>query len=238
MKVGSLFSGIGGLDLGLERAGMRVVWQSEIDPFASAVLAARWPGVPNLGDVNSIDWSQIERPDVIAGGVPCQPFSSAGLRRGTDDPRHLWPAMFRAIRVLRPRYALVENVAGFVTSGLPTVLADLASIGFDAEWSLVSACSVGAPHTRRRLFIVAHSTTNDGTNQGRAATTLERPRRQLGRSRTAQRPTWLSEPALDRVAHGIPSRVVRPQLEALGNAVVPQVAEFVGRRIIGGDLSG
>jgi DNA (cytosine-5)-methyltransferase 1 len=89
LTVGSLFSGIGGLDLGLERAGMRVIWQSEIDPFACKVLKKHWPDVPNLGDIKKIDWSKCERPDVICGGYPCQPFSTAGKRRGNERPSAL-----------------------------------------------------------------------------------------------------------------------------------------------------
>ena len=125
LTVGSLFSGIGGFDLGLERAGMQVIWQSEIDEFASRVLKKHWPDVPNLGDITKIDWSEIERPDVICGGYPCQPFSTAGKRGGANDKRHLWPAMHNAIRVLRPRYALMENVRGHLSLGFGRVLGDL-----------------------------------------------------------------------------------------------------------------
>lgn len=91
MNVGSLFSGIGGLELGLERAGMRTVWQAEVDPYASRVLAKHWPDVPNLGDVARVDWDAVERPDLICGGFPCQPWSVAGQRKGKDDERWLWP---------------------------------------------------------------------------------------------------------------------------------------------------
>jgi DNA (cytosine-5)-methyltransferase 1 len=156
LTVGSLFSGIGGFDLGLERAGMKVIWQSEIDPFACKVLKKHWPDVPNLGDINKIDWTNIERPDVICGGYPCQPFSTAGKRGGATDPRHLWPAMFNAICLLRPRYALMENVRGHLSMGFDQVLGDLASIGFDAEWQVIPAAAVGAPHKRDRVFIVAY----------------------------------------------------------------------------------
>ena len=163
LTVGSLFSGIGGFDLGLERAGMKVIWQSEIDEFASKVLKKHWPDVPNLGDITKVDWTNIERPDVICGGYPCQPFSTAGKRGGATDPRHLWPAMFNAICLLRPRYALMENVRGHLSMGFGDVLADLASIGFDAEWQVIPAASVGAPHKRDRVFIVAYP--NDAGNR-------------------------------------------------------------------------
>jgi DNA (cytosine-5)-methyltransferase 1 len=156
LTVGSLFSGIGGFDLGLERAGMKVIWQSEIDTFASKVLKKHWPDVPNLGDITKVDWSKIERPDVICGGYPCQPFSTAGKRGGANDPRHLWPAMHNAICVLRPRYALMENVRGHLSLGFNRVLGDLAEIGYDAEWQVIPAAAVGAPHKRERVFIVAY----------------------------------------------------------------------------------
>src|SRR5690554_2041171 len=102
LTVGSLFSGIGGLDLGLERAGMTVAWQSEIDPYCVRVLAKHWPDVPNLGDITNIDWRNVEPVDLICGGYPCQPFSLASIRRGESGPRHLWPRFADALRVVRP----------------------------------------------------------------------------------------------------------------------------------------
>lgn len=155
MKFGSLFSGIGGLDLGLERAGMTCVWQSEIDPYASRVLAKHWPNIPNLGDINGINWNRVPAIDVICGGYPCQPFSYAGHRNGTDDPRHLWPRFFDAVRILRPRFALLENVPGHLSLGFGQVLADLASIGYNTQWDCIPAAAVGAPHLRDRVFVIA-----------------------------------------------------------------------------------
>jgi DNA (cytosine-5)-methyltransferase 1 len=156
LTVGSLFSGIGGLDLGLERAGMRVIWQSEIDPYACRVLAKHWPEVPNHGDIKRINWTDVVRPDVICGGYPCQPFSTAGKRAGEDDPRHLWPWVREAIRLLRPRYAILENVRGHLSLGGTRVLSEITALGYDAEWTIVSAASVGANHRRDRIFIVAY----------------------------------------------------------------------------------
>jgi hypothetical protein len=137
VTVGSLFSGIGGLDLGLERAGMTVRWQSEIDPYCCRVLAKHWPHVPNLGDVKTIDWSTVEPVDLICGGYPCQPFSLAGVRRGEADPRHLWPFFRDALRHLRPRFALLENVPGHLSLGFGRVLGDLAELGYDCEWDCI-----------------------------------------------------------------------------------------------------
>ena len=156
LTVGSLFSGIGGLDLGLERAGMEVIWQSEIDPYACKVLSKHWPEVVNHGNIKEINWQEVERPDVICGGYPCQPFSTAGKRRGEEDPRHLWPWVREAISQLRPRYAILENVRGHLSMGGLSVIAELASIGYDAEWRVVSAASVGANHRRDRIVIVAY----------------------------------------------------------------------------------
>ena len=167
LTVGSLFSGIGGLDLGLERAGMNVIWQSEIDPYACRVLSKHWPEVPNHGDIKTINWGNVVRPDVICGGYPCQPFSTAGKRRGEDDPRHLWPWVRDAISELRPRYAILENVRGHLSMGGLTVIGELANIGYDAEWRVVSAASVGANHRRDRVIIVAYPTqlhSNGGNN--------------------------------------------------------------------------
>ena len=233
LTVGSLFTGIGGIDLGLERAGMTIKWQSEIDPYCTQILAKHWPTIPNLGDIKTIDWYNVEPVDVIAGGYPCQPFSYAGNRKGTDDDRHLWPYFYDAIRILRPSYALLENVAGHVTLGFDRVLADLAAIGFDAEWSTVSACSVGAPHSRPRLFCLAYPTPNNEPHE-MPDTARRRHAPQPGRSRSAQnRPNWwLPESTLVPMVNGIPRHVVAGPLAALGNAVVPQVAEHVANIIL------
>jgi DNA (cytosine-5)-methyltransferase 1 len=267
LTVGSLFSGIGGFDLGLERAGMKVIWQSEIDTFASRVLKKHWPDVPNLGDITKVDWSKVERPDVICGGYPCQPFSTAGKRGGANDPRHLWPAMHNAIRVLRPRYALMENVRGHLSLGFNRVLGDLAEIGYDAEWQVIPAAAVGAPHKRDRVFIVAYpNNAGMGTQRrevqrqkssgqqkrqvvaqyvfGRRGAEMANAdgRRQqkcdaqigvvsiLSKSRERNNEWWEVEPNVGRVANGVSDRVDR--LKGLGNAIVPQVAEFVGALVV------
>jgi DNA (cytosine-5)-methyltransferase 1 len=172
LTVGSLFSGIGGLDLGLERAGMKVIWQSEIDAYANRVLAKHWPEVVNHGNIKEINWEEIERPDVICGGYPCQPFSTAGRRRGEEDPRHLWPWVREAIVRLRPRYAILENVRGHLSLGGLSVIGELASIGYDCEWRVVSAASVGANHRRDRVIIIAYP------QRQLANTNSERPHRE------------------------------------------------------------
>src|SRR6185436_6276502 len=157
MTVGSLFAGIGGFDLGFERAGFEIAWQVEIDPFCRAVLAKHWPDVRRYDDVRTVG-PELARVDVIVGGFPCQDISFAGAGAGLAGARSgLWDEFHRLIRTLRPRWVVVENVAALLQRGIDTVLGALARLGFDAEWSCLSACSLGAPHVRRRVFIVAHT---------------------------------------------------------------------------------
>ncbi len=156
MRVGSLFSGIGGFDLAAEWIGWSTAWFSEIDPFACAVLAHHWPDVPNLGDITAVDFTTVEPIDVLVGGFPCQDISNAGKREGITGARSsLWKEYARAIRELRPRYVVVENVAALKSRGLDVVLGDLADLGYDAEWCVFGADDVGAPHQRHRIWIVA-----------------------------------------------------------------------------------
>ena len=239
MRFGSLFSGIGGLDLGLERAGMTCVWQSEIEPYACRVLAKHWPHIPNLGDIRGIDWTEVERVDLVVGGYPCQPFSYAGVRRGEDDPRHLWPMFAECLRVVRPRYALLENVAGHLTLGFGSVLADLAALGYDAQWDCIPAAAVGAPHLRDRLFVIATrrsvvaDTGHERLEELRVSACGDESRQPAScpnETKRSEGRRWPPEPELGRVAHGIPHRMDR--LKGLGNAVVPQVAEHLGNIIM------
>lgn len=167
MKLGSLFSGIGGLDLAVERAmGATTVWQVEYEPAPASILERHWPDAARYQDINDIDWSTVEPVDIICGGYPCQPFSHAGLRKGTNDPRHLWPRFADAIGVLRPQYAILENVAGHLSLGFDTVLADLASLGYDARWLTLRAADIGAPHGRKRLFVLATDTSGQRYGRG------------------------------------------------------------------------
>ena len=221
----------------LERAGMECVWQSEINEHASLVLKKHWPDVPNLGDITQIDWTTVGRVDLICGGYPCQPFSNTGSRRGVNDERHLWPYFFNAIRVLRPRFVLAENVPGHLSLGFDRVLADLASIGYDAEWSLVSACSMGAPHTRERLYVVAYPEGHGWRGFGNPTPAqATRSARYVDREPegSGTETYWSSIPAPEPfgMAHGVPTGLDRARLKEHGNAVVPQVSEWIGRRIL------
>lgn len=155
LRIGSLFSGYGGLDMAVQQVlGGEVVWYSEIEKAACQVLAAHHPGVPNLGDITAVDWAAVPPIDILTGGYPCQPFSHAGKRAGTDDERHLWPHVRDAIVALRPMVTVLENVDGHRSLGLDVVLGDLADLGLPARWGVVRAADAGAPHGRKRVFIV------------------------------------------------------------------------------------
>jgi len=156
-KIGSLFTGYGGLDMAIEElTGGTLAWYSEIEPAACKILESIYPDVPNLGDIKKIDWNEVEAVDIITGGYPCQPFSTAGKREGENDDRHLWPFVRDAIDVLRPKRAILENVRGHLSLGFKEVLMDIADLGYDAEWGTFRASDVGAPHRRERLFIIAY----------------------------------------------------------------------------------
>ena len=264
LTFGSLFAGIGGFDLGFERAGMKCVWQVEIDPFCQRVLAKHWPDVRRHDDVRTFppagDWYA----DVICGGFPCQDISVAGKRAGIDGERSgLWRDYARVIRLLRPRYVVVENVPALLVRGINRVLKDLAESGYDAEWDCLPASAFGAPHQRDRVFLVAYPRGGWGSDDGL------RPRRASSRRRGAaaashakrrglqgrifgprnagaiQPPahcrtslgtivgeTWQAEPGESWLDDGLSGRMAEVFSRLLGNAVVPQIAEWIGRRLM------
>lgn len=158
MRFGSCFTGFGGLDLGLERAGMECAWQIENEFYAVAVLEKQWPRVPRENDIREVDPEGLERVDVVVGGFPCQDVSYAGKGEGIAGARSgLWKEMVRLLRVLRPPYVLVENTPGLLRRGMGVVLGDLWTLGYDAEWESFQAASLGALHLRDRVFIVAYA---------------------------------------------------------------------------------
>ena len=174
MKIGSLCTGYGGLDMAVEAFfDAEMVWCAEIDKYASQLIITRF-NKPNLGDIKQIDWVSVEPIDILTAGYPCQPFSHAGQRKGENDERHIWPYISKAISLLRPRIVVLENVRGHLSLGFKEVLSDLAKNGYDAKWRIVRASDVGAPHQRARLFIIAYPSssglqraryeTNDITN--------------------------------------------------------------------------
>lgn len=232
LTVGSLFSGIGGFDLGLERAGMSVRWQVENNAYCNRVLAKHWPTVPRYGDIRTVDWGTVEPVELICGGFPCQPFSVAGKRRGTADDRYLWPEVVRCLDALRPTWFLGENVPGLIKMALDQVCIDLERLDYTVWPVCLPACAVDAPHLRQRVWIVAfHPNPQCSRWEG-------------GRAEQSQPGTWeqfeglvqadlrVSIPAgkSGGVHDGVPHRVDR--LRGLGNAVVPQVVEAFGRMIL------
>jgi DNA (cytosine-5)-methyltransferase 1 len=161
MKIGSLCTGYGGLDMAVEAYfNAETIWCAEYDKHASDLIEQRF-GIPNHKDIKTIDWSSLEPIDILTAGYPCQPFSLAGSRQGSNDERHLWPYIKEAISVLRPRFVVLENVRGHLSLGFKEVLADLAEVGYDARWEIVRASDVGAPHQRARLFIIAYPNSID-----------------------------------------------------------------------------
>ena len=245
MNVLSLFAGIGGIELGLERAGMKTVGQVEIDAWCRQVLAKHWADVPQHDDVLTAPqwWASEKRPkvDVVCGGFPCQPFSLAGLQLGVFDDRWMWPAFADVVREVRPRYVLVENVSALVRDARAwgAVLADLHSLGFDAEWGTVRASDFGAPHNRERVYLVAYPAgehgqawrgLGEGGSGGPSLTTGGLRGLAVPARRRAAREWLAREPRVDRLADGIPSQLDR--LRGAGNAVVPAVLEHIGRLIM------
>lgn len=272
MRIGSLFSGIGGLELGLERAGVgQTVWQCEQDPYARRVLARHWPDVVRFDDVRTmgID-APIPAVDVICGGFPCQDISNAGKQEGIHGARSgLFFEIMRIADLVRPRYLVLENVAALLYRGMGTVLGALASGGYDAVWDCIPAQSVGAPHRRDRIFLIAWPISDahgpeiwDGPKwapgkrydvqgcgqpqpghhgpagnmahpisiSGGTGPQSKQPKGNTPGERTSHGGWWSAEPDVGRVANGVPCRVDR--LRCLGNAVVPQVAEVVGRALM------
>ena len=171
MRIGSLFSGVGGLELGLEWAGVgHTVWQVEKDPYARAVLAKHWPDATRYDDVCTVGAHNLEPVDVICGGFPCQDISYAGKGAGLAGARSgLWYEFARIVGELGPRFVVVENVAALLTRGIDAVLGTLADLGYDAEWSTLRASDVGAPHRRERVFLVAYARGEHGAQPHRRA---------------------------------------------------------------------
>ncbi|MEV4974875.1 DNA cytosine methyltransferase [Streptomyces scopuliridis] len=216
-RIGSVCTGYGGLDMAVQAVfGGTLAWVADNDPGASRILAHHMPRVPNLGDITAVDWHDVEPVDIYIGGYPCQPFSTAGKRKGARDDRHIWPDIARALGVLRPRLAVFENVAGHLSLGFDTVLCDLAALGFDAEWRCVKASDIGAAHQRKRLIFLAWPADTGG--EGLARRWAERTtahRRGLaaadafdvGGDRGGARGAGWDEPAARRLAAADPQGV-------------------------------
>lgn len=230
MNLVDLFSGIGGFSLAASWTGViEPVLFCEIDPFCQKILKKHWPHVPIHPDITTYKvgaYASASTIDIVSGGFPCQPFSVAGKRRGTEDYRNLWPEMFRVIQEARPTWVVGENVGGIIRMVLDQVLSDLESSNYQTETFVVPACAVDAPHRRDRIWFVAYS---EGVGmEGNRPNRERKPRIQAREvlsgcnSTGGDRREWPTEPGVGRMAHGVPNRVDR--LKALGNAIVPQVA--------------
>ena len=241
MTFGSLFTGIGGFDLGFERAGMKCVWQVEKHLGCHSVLVRHWPDTPRYKDVREFPAGDVIRPDGICGGFPCTQTSVAaaihGKRSGLDGKDSgLWYEMLRIVRELCPEWVVVENTGGAATWAAE-IEDGLASAGYAVQRLDLSAWDSGAPHVRRRVFWLAHR------DRSRLAITWQRITcpTALGAWRAANRNAWLSSLAgVRRVDDGVPDGVDRRQrIEQCGNAVVPAVAEWIGRQIVdaGGEFN-
>lgn len=288
-RVLDLFSGIGGFSLGLERTGgFETVAFCEIEPFPRRVLAKHWPDVPCFEEVRKLRGRDVGPVDVICGGYPCQPFSTAGKRLGHADDRHLWPEFARLVEELRPAWVIGENVAGHVSMGLDDVLSDLEALGYACRAFIVPACAVDAPHRRDRIWIIANASCVRGTvgqprkGGGRDICNIQRDcegeeaRRKVKQPRSirvgpaanadhihaqGQQPCdvdaqkWslpgagqagphnagrsgfvLTEPPVRGADDGVPAGLDAARLKALGNAVVPQIPEMIGRAILAAEL--
>jgi len=289
LKLLDLFSGIGGFSLGLERTGgFETVAFCEIDKFCQKVLRKHWPHVRQYTDIKTLTAAQLAADgitvDAICGGFPCQDISLAGGGAGMGEGTRsgLWSEYARLIGELRPRYVIVENVSALLGRGLDRVLGDLAQIGYDAEWHCIPASSVGAPHRRDRVWVVAHPTgggceglsyrhtkSSDVSPSGDVAHAKSRifaringggkPKQRFAglcedvshanslrkiqpqggeqnqRGWLGNSSWWDVEPNVGRVAHGVPARVDR--LKSLGNAVVPQIPELIGRAILSAEAT-
>lgn len=236
VRVLNLFSGIGGAALAERNLGMECVGYVEWDGFCCRVLDARIrDGRLDDAPVFHCDIREFVRlgyarayrgvAEAVSAGFPCQPFSNAGKRLGEADTRNMWPAVVDALRDVRPRLAFLENVPALLSSGyFGRILGDLAELGYDAEWESVSARAVDAPHVRERVWVVAYADESGCRRRPRELWPGWR-----GEPKNSAR--WPAEPAVDRVAHGLPGRVDR--VRALGNAQVPAQAEAAWRLLLG-----
>ena len=222
-RILDLFSGIGGFSLGLERAGMRTVAFCERDGYARRVLKKHWPTAWLYEDVTTLTRKRLNSdgifPNVVCGGFPCQDISTAGKGAGITGSRSgLWKEIVRLVREIRPRYVIAENVSALRSKGLNVVLSDLASVGYDAEWHCIPASAINAPHRRDRVWVMAYAQSIGRAWEPRHVTKSD---------------WWAREPGVGRVVDGFPGRVDR--IRCLGNALVPQIAELIGRAIIEAD---
>ena len=264
-----LFSGIGGFALGLQwSGGFETIGFCEIDKYCQKVLKKHWPSVPIYEDVTTLDYEQFTgQVDIITGGFPCQDISLAGPGTGLSGERSgLFREMVRAVRMVRPRYAFMENVAALLNRGMGEVCGSMAESGYDTEWDCIPACAIGAEHERDRIWIVAYPDSERELQQERGQqnerewigdstqkddahidSTRCEGRMQAGKNKKNERDIfprlrsakyfknaisrdyWNYQPVLGRGVHGVSNRLDR--IKGLGNSVVPQIVEILGRAI-------
>jgi DNA (cytosine-5)-methyltransferase 1 len=224
VNVGSVFAGLGGFDLGLERAGMRTAWQIEINPFRRSRLALRFPCAKQFGDVRDLTARDLEPVDLLCGGFPCQSASQAA--RGRNCAPWLWPELARLFREIRPSYLVMENVEALLYRGrgFGEVLGDLAESGFDATWRVLRASDFGAPHHRARVWLVGYP-----HGDGKPDLTLDAKASRVPQLRGSVW-SWSDRPEGLGVADGLPDRMER--VRALGESIVPQIPEWIGGLIL------
>ena len=233
MRVLDLFSGIGGFSLGLERAGMETVAFCEIEEFPRKVLRKHWPEVPIFNDITTADFTTIGPVDLVTAGFPCQDLSFAGKGAGlTGERSGLFWYILGAVRMVGQPRILLENVAALLDRGMGTVLGALASVGYDAEWHCIPASYVGCRQLRDRVWIVANPQRIRIQGRATVSAAWEKEPRAQQLARLVQSPTWptVSSARSYGTGHGIPNGIHRNK--ALGNAVVPQIPELIGRAIM------
>ena len=253
VRIGSLFAGIGGFELGLEQAipNSETVWQVEQNLFCQKVLKKNWPNAQIFPDVRRVGARNLSKVEIICGGFPCQDISKAGKREGLNGKKSgLWFEMRRVIQELRPPIVIIENVATLRKNGLGQVLNDLAICRYDAEWIDLRASDFGAPHERRRIFIIAYDKSRLFPQRAIADTLGSREQRHPSRTQRMEKkiqPEYNSckndgiqpdkywemfptQPPLCRRDDGIPNRLDR--IRALGNAIVPQCSRWVGTKLV------
>lgn len=245
MRFISFFAGIGGFDLGLERAGHTCVAQVEIDEFCRKILTKHWPNVPKYGDINELNGNELPEAELWCGGFPCQDISVAGKAAGIHGKRSgLFFSFSSLIRKVRPKHVILENVSALLYRGMGELLGEFSSIGYDAEWDCISAFEFGAPHKRGRIFIHAYPA-GGGWNifENQTADIPKKERLSYfeqsgyrwwcknGRH-SMERVAWSVEPEIRGSDDGIPAESHAARLRALGNAVCPPVAEYIGKLLI------
>jgi DNA (cytosine-5)-methyltransferase 1 len=239
MKLGSLFSGIGMFELGLERAipNLKTIWQVEQDHFCQSILKKHWPKSIIYDDVKTVGKHNLEPVDILCGGFPCQDISTAGTKEGLNGKKSsLWFEMWRIISELRPQIIVLENVSAITFRGLGTVLGGLSSLGYDAEWGIISARDFGAPHLRKRWFCVAYSNSKRSKEHRQPVTMEKRSLLKCGNSKNERvyiKNHWKKNPNLSGLCSlddGMSARVAK--LRSLGNAIVPQCSEYIGLQIL------